>query len=257
MIFIVGGNGFVGQAYARLLERLGRPYRVISRENYADSIGQTCSLLINANGNSKKFLADRDPKGEFDASVRSVLHTLEDFKPETYVFLSTGDVYPHQHSPEVTGEDQVIDPRQQSRYGLHKHWAETIVRSLHPSSIVMRMGGFVGPGMVKNAVFDMLNDAPVWLHPDSELQFISTDSAARLVWSLVERGSWGHVVNLGARGTVRIGDLHARLKSGSQYQPEARKIRFEIATDRLATLSGQQLPTSREEVEAFFASIGR
>jgi nucleoside-diphosphate-sugar epimerase len=257
MIFILGGNGFVGSAYGRLLNSLGLESQIITRANYDQFVGQSCKVLINANGNSKKFLADRDPKGEFDASVRSVLHSLEDFKSESYVFLSTGDVYPEQTSPGVSLEEQVIDSARQSRYGIHKHWAETIVKTLHPRSIVMRMGGFVGPGMLKNAIFDMLNDQPVWLDADSQLQFISTDRAAQLVWRLVETESWGETVNLGARGTVRIGDIHTRLGSKSVFQPDARLVRFEISTDKLARLTGLDLPLASEEIEAFFKSIGR
>ena len=185
MIFIIGGKGYVGQAYPRLFESRGIAYTLVTRENYGELIGQSCSVLINANGNSKKFLADQDPVGEFDASVTSVVRSLADFKADHYVFLSSGDVYPQQDTPSTTREDDPLDMRAMSRYGLHKYTAENLVRAIHPGPLVMRMGGFVGPGMKKNAIFDMLNDQPIWLTPDSELQFISTDRAAALVWSLI------------------------------------------------------------------------
>jgi nucleoside-diphosphate-sugar epimerase len=257
VIFILGGEGYVGSAYPRLFQTLGLPHQVITRANYESFVGRSCDVFINANGNSKKFLSDRDPKWDFDASVRSVVASLEDFKTSAYIMLSSGDVYPEQTSPEVSREEMTIDATRQSRYGLHKHVAEHMVRSLRPNHIVMRMGGFVGPGMKKNAIFDILSDAPVWLTPDSQLQFISTDMAARLVWSLYENKRFGETVNLGAQGTVRIGDLHERLKSKSPFQPEARKVRFEISTEKLARLASLPLPTAAAEVEAFFQSIGR
>ncbi len=257
MIFIIGGEGYVGSAYPRLFTRLGLDHQVITRANYADFVGRSCDVLVNANGNSKKFMADRDPKWEFDASVRSVVQALEDIKSNCYIQLSTGDVYPETHSPEVSLESQTIDSRRQSRYGLHKHTAEHLVRSLHPRAIVMRMGGFVGPGMLKNAIFDMLHGQPVWLTPDSELQFIGTDTAARLVWKLYENGVGQETVNLGARGVVRIGDLHDRLKTASPFAEQARQVRFEISTDKLARLTGEDLPSSADEVEAFFQAEGR
>jgi nucleoside-diphosphate-sugar epimerase len=257
MIFILGGEGFVGSAYPRLFEKLGLPHQVLTRANYDSFVGQTCDVFINANGNSKKFMADRDPKWEFDASVRSVVATLTDFKAGAYIHLSTGDVYPDQTSPEVTREDQPIDPKKQSRYGLHKHVAEHMVRATQPRHIIMRMGGFVGPGMKKNAIFDMLNDAPVWLTPDSELQFISTDTAARLVWGIFELGAFGETVNLGSRGTVRIGDIHSRLRSKSLFQAEARRIRFEIFTGKLAEFGKRPLPTTAGEVEAYLTALSR
>ncbi len=257
MIYVVGGRGFVGQAYVRLCESRGLPVTVVDRDNYASLAGTSCDVLVNANGNSKKFMSDRDPVWDFDASVVSVVRTLADFKAGRYVLLSSGDVYPTQDSPEATREDLDLDRRKMSRYGLHKSIAETMVLSVHPAPLVMRMGGFVGPGMRKNAIFDMLNDQPVWLHPDSELQFISTDRAAALVWGLVEAGVEREIVNLGATGVVRIGDLYDRIRPKSGFQPEARKVRFEISTDKLASLSREPLPRSADEVGRFLDSLGR
>lgn len=251
MIIVIGGRGFVGSAYVRLFEKLKLEHLIITRENYAKHIGKSCDILINANGNSSKLLADREPKRDFDSSVRSVLHSLEDFKAGAYVLLSSGDVYSDQSFPAFTTESSPIDTTRQSRYGFHKYLAELIVRQHQPRWLIMRMGGFVGPGMKKNAVFDMLGDKPVWLHPDSELQFISTDTAAGVVWNLVQKGITREIVNLGARGVIRLTDLHRRIKSISVFQPEARKVRFEISLDKLATLSAFPIPETAAEVENF------
>lgn len=254
VIYVIGGNGFVGSAYARLLAARGLPHQIVTRENYDDLRGTGCDILVNANGNSKKFLATREPLTEFDQSVRSVAQTLEDFRCGTYVFLSTGDVYPDQSSPSLAGEDQPIDPARQSRYGLHKALAEQLVRGTQRKWLIPRMGGFVGPGLRKNAIYDMLTGGPVWLSPRSELQFISTDRAAQLVWDLVERGVCNEIVNMGAQGTVNLGALHQKIGSASQFMPDAPTIRFELSLEKLARLAGQALPVSQAEVEAFLAS---
>lgn len=256
-VFVVGGEGFVGSAYVRLFNKLGMNCVTISRANYADFAGQSCDLLINSNGNSKKFLADKDPKAEFEASVFSVVRTLADFDAKTYVFLSTGDVYPRQDSPEITREDLDLDTRQMSRYGLHKFTAENMVRALHPDFLIMRMGGFVGPGLRKNAIFDMLNDQPVWLDLASELQFISTDMAAKIVWTLIERGIRNETVNLAAKGLTSLSDIHQRLGASAPVQPDARKVRFEISTEKLERLYGADLPRTADEVGAFLTEQGR
>lgn len=248
MIFLIGGNGFVGAAYARLFERKGFDYRLLTRDTIESYRGKACDVLVNANGNSRKYMADREPLWEFDASTRSVAQSVEWFKPGLYVHLSTGDVYPDQSRPEVTREDQEIDVGAISRYGLHKHLAEQIVRGTQKKYLVFRMGGFVGPGLKKNAIFDMQHDHPLWLAPDSELQFISTDSAAEIVWSIATSGAANETLNLGARGLVRIGDLHGKIGSKSQYKPEARSVRFELSLDRLAATYGGELPDTEREV---------
>jgi nucleoside-diphosphate-sugar epimerase len=254
VITIIGGNGFVGSAYARLLAARGIAHRIVTRENYDSLKGTSCDVLINANGNSKKFLAAQEPLNEFDQSVRSVARTLEDFRCGAYVFLSTGDVYPDQSSPAVTGEDQAIDPDGQSRYGLHKFLAEQLVRSTQERWLVMRMGGFVGPGLKKNAVYDMLTGTPLRLSPQSELQFISTDRAAELVWDLVAAGIRNEIINLGATGTVNLGALHRRIASPSDFLPEAPTVRFELSLEKITELSGAILPSSQDEVDTFVAA---
>ncbi|HET7086152.1 MAG TPA: NAD(P)-dependent oxidoreductase [Rhizomicrobium sp.] len=254
MITILGGNGFVGSAYARLLVGRGIPHKIVTRENYDSLRGTACDVLINANGNSKKYLAAREPLNEFDQSVRSVAQSLEDFPCQTYVLLSTGDVYPDQSSPALTQEDQPIDATRQSRYGLHKCLAEQLVRGTQKQWLVLRMGGFVGPGLKKNAIYDMLTGSPVWLSPQSELQFISTDRAAQLVWGLVEKGIRNQIVNLGASGTVNLEELHRRIGSRSSFQPQAPAIRYDVSLDKLQKLSDAPLPRSQDEVNTFVAA---
>lgn len=254
MIYVVGGRGFVGSAYVRLFERLGVDHRAISRENAADFAGSGCDILINANGNSKKFLASQDPLRDFDLSVRSVAATLSDIKAKTYVFLSTGDVYPDPSAPALTCEDAPIAIEQVSRYGLHKLLAEQLVRGTQPRWLIVRMGGFVGPGIKKNAIFDLLHSRPVWLSPASELQFIGTDRAAEIVWDLCQQDLAGEVVNLGARNLVNLGKLHGEIESESSFQPDAPTVRYELNLQKLATLYRGTLPDSRDEVQAF---VGR
>jgi nucleoside-diphosphate-sugar epimerase len=255
MIYLIGGNGFVGSAYARLFERRGLAYRKIGRDDYAELAGTWCDVLVNANGNSKKYLADRDPVVDLDASVRSVLISLTSFKFGQYVHLSSGDVYPDQSAPDLTPEDLPIPVERLSRYGLHKYLAEQLVRNYASNWLIMRMGGFVGPGLLKNAVFDMLHGAPVWLAPNSQLQFIHTDTAAELVWGLVEKKISKQIVNLGAEGTVQLGHLHQRMKSDSIFKDDARDVRFCLNLEKLRSLSGHPLPNTEEEVMEFIQSI--
>lgn len=257
MIFLMGGRGYVGSAYARLLDRMGLDYEILTRENFDTYVGRSCDLFINANGNSVKFLADREPLAEFDASVRSVVRSLTEIQSKAYIFLSSGDVYPDTTSPDTSCETQSIDLTQNSRYGFHKFLAETYVRSRHPNAWVFRMGGFVGQGMVKNAIFDMLNDKPVWLDLESELSFINTDTAADYVYRVFASKTPPGTFNLGPRGTVLLRDVYRRLGSKSEVQPDARRVRFELKTQKLEAALGAPLCTAQDEVEAFFQSLGR
>lgn len=257
LIYLIGGAGFVGSAYARLFDRLGVPYTLLQRGDLERLRGTTCDVIINANGNSKKFLSDQDPLYDFDASVRSVMESLVAVNAGLYVLLSSGDVYPDQSAPSLTDESLSIDLARLSRYALHKHLAEQLVQGTAPRWLIVRMGGFVGPGLKKNAIFDMLANRPVWLHPDSELQFIHTDHAAALVWQMIGAGVVGEIVNLGARGLVHLEKLHRHLNSQSVFLPDARKVRYELALDKLARLAGVELPSSEDEVLRFVEQLAR
>lgn len=255
MIYVLGGHGFVGSGYLRLFEASGIEARAVTRENHDALRGSACDVLINANGNSRKFLATREPLWDFDASVRSVAASLQDFRAGRYVFLSSGDVYPDTASPAATQEDQRIDLGCVSRYGLHKHLAEQLVQAEHPRWLVVRMGGFVGPGLKKNAIFDILTGGDVWLAPASALQFIDTLAAARLVWALIEAGVERQVVNLGAEGLLQLGDFHRRVGSAAAFRPDAPAVRYELSLERLRGLVPGPLPGTEDCVHAFADAV--
>ena len=90
---VIGGRGFLGRAIADEGERLGYHVVRIGRKDYDDAVGKSWDLVINANGNSKKYLARKAPLEDFYQSVESVARSLVDFPTERYVFLSSVDVY--------------------------------------------------------------------------------------------------------------------------------------------------------------------
>jgi nucleoside-diphosphate-sugar epimerase len=252
----MGARGFVGSAFARLFDEIGVKYRPITREMAQNPAGlPPCDFFINANGNSRKYLADRDPKEEFNASVESVQRSLIDFRYRKYIFLSSGDVYPDTSSPALTSEASPINLGKVSRYGLHKLLAEHLVQGYTADWLIFRMGGFVGPNIKKNAIFDMLTGSPIWIDPDSELQFIQTGSAARIVWEIATSGVRGEVINLGASGLVNVGDLHRRIGSNSTFQAQAPKVRFDLNLSKLQALHPQKLPESNAEVDEFVQAV--
>jgi len=80
VIFVVGGQGFLGSAFVRQCQARGLACVAITRQNYGEFVGQECAVLVNANGNSRKYIARADPLWDFDASVRSVRASLREFQ---------------------------------------------------------------------------------------------------------------------------------------------------------------------------------
>jgi nucleoside-diphosphate-sugar epimerase len=248
-ILILGGAGLVGSALARACEAAGRPFSVIGRENYAALRGSACDIFVNANGSSRKLLAERDPLADFDANVRSVRASLVDFRFRRYVHVSSCDVYPDCGSPATTREDAPLEPAAQSAYGFHKFVAEQCVRHGAPDWLILRFGGFVGPGLKKNAIFDILKGGPLYLDPGSELQFLHTDRAAEMVFRLLDSGARNEVFNLCGKGVVRLSEAAALAPRPIPVQPGSPRVRYEIGLEKVSRIV--EPPETRPEVLAF------
>jgi nucleoside-diphosphate-sugar epimerase len=242
---VLGGRGFVGSAVAREAEIRGFKVTVVDKDNYDKSIGASVDLLINANGNSKKYLASQDPSQDFDLSVRSVLRSLHDFKAKSYVYLSTIDVYPDLSNPANNSEDAVIDEKSVSPYGFHKYLAEKIVRYYAPCWTIFRMGGFVGPGLWKNAIYDLLTGTPLKVHPDLACQHLHTYDLARLLFDVVKATPPRDIWNICGDGVVTVREVaswipNAKLVTDVQgltpehYEVSVKKIRSVVSLPRTA-----------------------
>lgn len=249
----MGGNGFVGGGFARTLRKTGVPFEIITRENYSSFIGKSCDVFINANGNSKKFLADEDPKREFLDSVASVRNSLVDFNFGTYVFLSTSDVYPDCSRPELTLENQAVEVAGQSSYGFHKYIAEQCIKHSAERWLIVRQGGFVGPGLKKNAVFDILHGDKIWVHSESRFQFIDTDSSAIAVLTLVKKGVVGEIVNITGRGTVSPIEIMSMAGRRVTSRDDLTPVTYEISIDK--SKRWLHLPRTKQCVEKFVNGV--
>jgi nucleoside-diphosphate-sugar epimerase len=248
MIFILGGRGLLGSAFARVCERRGQPFQIIDRENYKEYAGGHCDIFVNANGNSRKPLAKTEPLRDFDASVRSVRASLIDFRCDRYVHLSSCDVYQDCSSPEFTKEDQRFDPVRQSPYGFHKHLAEECVRHAANNWLIFRLGGFVGPGLKKNAVFDILTGGPLWLDPKSALQFLHTERAAEIMLDLSSADVSRETFNLCGRGLIELTEI-METAGTIPVQPGSPCVRYDVSIEKISRFA--EIPHTRQTVMDF------
>lgn len=248
MIYIIGANGFVGSAFVRWCEEQGQPYVGLTRENYNEHVGTACDVLVNANGNSRKPLATQYPLKDFQMSVESVVKSCIDFKFEKYMFLSSCDVYSYFATPEGNRESDPIDLSNVSRYGFHKLSAERYVEYAAKDYIIFRLGGMVGPGLKKNAVYDVTHGGPVWLDAGSELQFMLTDDVASIAMSVGAQQS-GRAINLCGTGVISVQQMMDFYGKPVPVNPGSPKVRYEINTDLLQSLV--TVPSTIETVRAY------
>lgn len=252
MIFVLGGRGFVGSAFVRALTARGLPHAIIGRDNYHEFVGERCDLVINADGSSKKLLAQSDPLQDFERSVQSVRASLVDFRFDRYVHISSCDVYPDCSGREDTTETHVPDVSRQSPYGFHRYLAEQCVRHAARHWLVVRLGGMVGPGLRKNPIFDILYGDRLWIDPDSELQFLHTDRVATIVLGLVERGLMGETFNVCGRGVISLREVMTLAgREDIPVEPGSPRVRYNVNVAKLMAVV--DVPLTRETVLSFVA----
>ncbi|MFH0907598.1 MAG: NAD(P)-dependent oxidoreductase [bacterium] len=252
---VLGAAGFVGSAVTEAARRRGHHVEAVTRSNYEDRIGTSCDLLINANGNSRKYVAARNPQDEFELSVNSVLRSIHDFPAKKYIHLSTIDVYPDHENPANNTEDAVIDPSKLSTYGFHKVLAEMIVQYYATSWLILRMAGSVGPGLKKNPIYDLFKGVPLRVNPDSLYQYMNTEDLAGIALDLAESGRDREIFNVVGDGLISIREI-AALVPGSRLETAesaAPRERYEVSVVRLKAL--RPVPRTEETVQAFIRDV--
>ncbi len=255
-VFIMGGDGFVGSAFVRQCEVRNLDWEAVELDNYDQFRGKSCDLLINAAGNSKKYLANQDPVRDFEYSLVALLRSFQDFQFSSYVYISSIDVYSDHSNPEKNREDAAINIADLSHYGFHKFLGENIVRHYLPRWLIVRLGGVLGPGLKKNPVFDLLDDVPLRVNEESRYGYIATDTAAGFVLDLAGMGRENEIVNLCGTGTVSLAEIRKWLKKPLRYQGKAPPIeRYEINNEKLRSLF--DVPQSRLTARRFIESFER
>lgn len=256
MIFVLGAKGFVGSAIVRRLSVLGVDFTPITRANYAQHIGSTCDILVNASGNSRKYFADREPVYDLGVSVVGVLRALRDFRAGGYVHLSSVDVYNDVSNPLNNTEDAAIEPSRLSPYGFSKYLAELVTRRYAKKYLLIRLGGMVGPGLKKNPIYDLLHSGSLYVHADSLYQYMTTDKVAQIVVDLIQAGVHDKVFNLCGDDVVSPRQVAGWLGLPDvAYPGESRPERYEVNIEKIK--QRYCIPNSAEAVRSFIASCSR
>ena len=256
MIFVLGAKGFAGSAVLDVLRGLDE-CTGIDLDNYEAHAGKPCDILVNANGNSEKFLSDEQPALDFDLSVRSVVRALTDFPAPRCIHLSSVDVYTSFADPARTSEEAAIDTARQSRYGFHKWLAEQCVMKAQTRWLILRLGGMVGPGLRKGPVYDLMHDTPLRVHPDSRYQYIPTRTVGEAIAHFIAAGSSTDVFNVTATGTVSLRQVAAWLGKPVTVDPAAAQCppqHYEINNAKLRAVMA--VPATEDAVREFLRTEG-
>lgn len=221
----------------------------IDLDDYAGCAGNYYDILVNANGNSRRFWANQNPLEDFSASTLSVYKSLFDFKFNKYIYISSSDVYPDHTGPSTAREDVEIDSQKLSPYGLHKYLSEEIIRNRCNDYLILRMSMMLGRSLRKGPFYDILHGNELLVTLDSRLQLITTRAVAEVIKKLMSEDVNNEAFNVGGRGVFDFRNVKKYFDVPLRFAPAAETQVYEMDVAKISKLC--TLKTSEEYLNDF------
>ena len=249
---LIGHSGFLGQAF---LEILSAENEVIcyQKGDYLEVLDK-CDVIVNANGNSSKILAEQDPMADFLANA---LFTLEVslFTTNRQMFLihiSSGEASEGTRKNEKSTY-QTNSLINLSNYGLSKAIGEILVQKYANRWLIIRPSGLIGPGMKKGPIFDLLHEQLVWIDENSKLSLMRTSTTAKITTELLRyhltTGVENQTYDVVSKVPLTLKEIAKFLKKELKIRPEAPTI--SPAETEPILIDSVELPTTIAELTHF------
>lgn len=236
-ILVVGYKGFIGSNIYDAMS-CEDVVGITSGEELPD---EKFDAVVNANGNSRKYWANQNPVEDFKASVLSVYAVVTKYPDARHVFISS------------------LDAHYEYPYGRNKRIAEEVIKTFSAGCSILRCGSVIGPTMRKGTVFDIVNESPLFVTPDSTIQFITSSELASIASFFAKKGSHlgrGEIYNVAGVGSLTPEDLGNILGKKVKYQERQCLSRQEFNFDVGPLRSVYPVKTSKEYVEDFVRMQG-
>jgi nucleoside-diphosphate-sugar epimerase len=227
---LIGYTGFVGTN----LRRQNRFDALFNSQNIDEICGQSFELLVCGGMPAAKWIANKDPDADL-ANMNRLLANLKQVSVERLVLISTIDVYPR---PVDVDEATPIDLRGHHAYGRHRCMLESAVRDHFGSVTIVRLPALFGPGLKKNAVYDLLNGHQIEnIHCDAIFQWYNVDR----LWADIQRALTANLplVNF-ATEPVSVAEM-ARVAFGIEFdnRPDQQPARYDFRSKHDRVFGGQ------------------
>jgi len=227
---LIGHTGFVGGTLAAVT-----PFDACFNSRNIDDIrGQHFDLLVCAGVSAAKWLANKDPEAD-RAGIARLTDALAEATAREVVLISTIDVYPDPANG--SNEDAAIDPDANHAYGRQRLRLERWIAHRFPAVRIVRLPALFGPGLRKNALYDLLHGNLVHqINPAAIFQWYPT---VRL-WRDIEtaRAAGLKLVNLFPE-PLRMSRITEGFFPGARVGPERLPApRYDLRTRHAALFGG-------------------
>ena len=146
---LIGYTGFVGSN----LLRQRRFDACFNSTNIEELGGRSFDLIVCAGARAEKWKANAEPERDRD-NIECLIRALSRADARRLVLISTVDVF---GNPTGVDETSRVSTTGLHAYGRNRRLLEEVLSSRF-DACVARLPGLYGPGLKKNAIFDLLHD---------------------------------------------------------------------------------------------------
>lgn len=150
---LIGYTGFVGSHILR------EGMDVYNSSNISDIRGRSYHTVYCAGVYAEKWKANKDPETD-RKQILALMEQLQSVCCERFVLLSTVDVY-NASFPQCEEADICLNVYATHAYGKHRLEMESWAQKTFPSVFVFRLPALFGPGLKKNALYDLIHNNQV------------------------------------------------------------------------------------------------
>ena len=242
---ILGGDGFLGSEIVNYLLNKKKNVLSINSKNYKFLKGSTTKILINANGNTFRFKANKNPSWDFKKSFLSVTKSINDFRFEKYIYISSVDVYDNKNNSNKNSENSFINPSNLDYYAYHKWLSERYIEKYTSSYLIFRLGTLIGPNMKKGPFYDILNNKSLFMSLNSKLTLISKKNAVRLIFKIMNLKKSNEIFNITSLDSFKL--INLKDKFGELKIKDNKEYNYNINVNKIKKYC--KVPNSTEEIE--------
>jgi hypothetical protein len=225
---LIGSTGFVGQALSAE-RRFGAAFHSTDIEQIE---GRQFDRIVCAGVSAVKWWANANAEADQHGIDRLTRH-LDHVETDRFVLISTVDVY---GTPAGVDEDDAVPEPGLHPYGLHRARLEEWVRRRFPVAHVIRLPALFGPGLKKNALFDLLHDNRLdYIDPASRFQWYPLDRLADDIDRVQALGL--PLVNL-ATEPLGMAEVQRRFFPGRTLGGQSRPVAYDVRTRHGAAFGG-------------------
>lgn len=199
---LVGNSGFVG---SNLIEQMNID-ELYNSSNSVNMRNRQYSTVFFCAARAEKWKANSNPAADRQ-HINELFNLLKSFEAKRLVLISTVDVYP---VPRNVNESTPIEHVEDiNTYGKHRFELEHHARQVFETINVIRLPALFGPGLKKNAIFDLKNNNNIsQINPEAIFQFYNINYLAADISRAISENI--PLLNICSE-PIRIGDIAKEL----------------------------------------------